>query len=167
MKGRFQDNFEFLQWFKKFFDANYRGNEYDALSCRNGEVMGGGGINAPRSTNSLVARRAVPTSPAKTAPAKPIGRASMSFIYGTRVIWKIRGLPYTIGVVGLIFLMYRNASPFSLVCQVVCYKQQVKTIHRIFRCVWIARRAWRRWLIEILTKWECCTFTSTGRCLKN
>ncbi|XP_063919149.1 microtubule-associated protein RP/EB family member 1 isoform X3 [Zophobas morio] len=75
VKGRFQDNFEFLQWFKKFFDANYRGNEYDALSCRNGEVMGGGGINAPRSTNSLVARRAVPTSPAKTAPAKPIGRA--------------------------------------------------------------------------------------------
>ncbi|RZC35092.1 microtubule-associated protein RP/EB family member 1, partial [Asbolus verrucosus] len=75
VKGRFQDNFEFLQWFKKFFDANYRGNEYDALSCRNGEVMGGGGLNAPRSTNSLMARRPVPTSPAKTAAAKPIGRA--------------------------------------------------------------------------------------------
>lgn len=25
IKGRFQDNFEFLQWFKKFYDANYRG----------------------------------------------------------------------------------------------------------------------------------------------
>merc|ERR1719447_636569 len=25
IKGRFQDNFEFLQWFKKFFDANYSG----------------------------------------------------------------------------------------------------------------------------------------------
>ncbi|EFA06785.2 microtubule-associated protein RP/EB family member 1 isoform X2 [Tribolium castaneum] len=75
VKGRFQDNFEFLQWFKKFFDANYRGNEYDALSCRSGEAMGGGGANAPRSTNSLMARKTVPTSPAKTAPAKPIGRA--------------------------------------------------------------------------------------------
>merc|ERR1712180_575892 len=25
VKGRFQDNFEFLQWFKRFFDANYQG----------------------------------------------------------------------------------------------------------------------------------------------
>ena len=24
VKGRFQDNFEFVQWFKKFFDANYQ-----------------------------------------------------------------------------------------------------------------------------------------------
>ncbi|KAG8170414.1 hypothetical protein JTE90_012664, partial [Oedothorax gibbosus] len=27
IKGRFQDNFEFLQWFKKFFDANYGGQD--------------------------------------------------------------------------------------------------------------------------------------------
>merc|ERR1719341_437918 len=27
VKGKFQDNFEFLQWFKKFFDANYGGQE--------------------------------------------------------------------------------------------------------------------------------------------
>ena len=42
VKGRFQDNFEFMQWFKKFFDANYDGREYDALAERNGEPMGGG-----------------------------------------------------------------------------------------------------------------------------
>lgn len=35
VKGRFQDNFEFVQWFKKFFDANYQGNDdYDPLSAR-------------------------------------------------------------------------------------------------------------------------------------
>ncbi|XP_014780126.1 microtubule-associated protein RP/EB family member 1 isoform X2 [Octopus bimaculoides] len=34
VKGRFQDNFEFVQWFKKFFDANYDGHEYDANSAR-------------------------------------------------------------------------------------------------------------------------------------
>lgn len=34
IKGRFQDNFEFLQWFKKFFDANYDGREYDAFESR-------------------------------------------------------------------------------------------------------------------------------------
>merc|ERR1719195_1061543 len=37
VKGRFQDNFEFIQWFKKFFDANYGGQEYDALAMRGGE----------------------------------------------------------------------------------------------------------------------------------
>ncbi|XP_058066964.1 microtubule-associated protein RP/EB family member 1-like [Anopheles bellator] len=41
-KGRFQDNFEFLQWFKKFFDANYDGKEYDAPLVRNHVPMGYG-----------------------------------------------------------------------------------------------------------------------------
>lgn len=42
IKGRFQDNFEFLQWFKKFFDANYDGREYDALEARGGLALGSG-----------------------------------------------------------------------------------------------------------------------------
>ena len=33
VKGRFQDNFEFLQWFKKFFDANYDGHPYDPMAA--------------------------------------------------------------------------------------------------------------------------------------
>nr|XP_026691082.1 microtubule-associated protein RP/EB family member 1 isoform X5 [Ciona intestinalis] len=36
VKGRFQDNFEFVQWFKKFFDANYQGQDYDAKYMRGG-----------------------------------------------------------------------------------------------------------------------------------
>merc|ERR550519_147429 len=40
VKGRFQDNFEFIQWFKKFFDVNYDGSEYDALGMRGGEQVG-------------------------------------------------------------------------------------------------------------------------------
>ena len=40
MKGRFQDNFEFIQWFKKFFDANYEMTQYDAVGARGGEPMG-------------------------------------------------------------------------------------------------------------------------------
>lgn len=43
IKGRFQDNFEFLQWFKKFFDANYGGQEYNAYEARSGIVIGGSG----------------------------------------------------------------------------------------------------------------------------
>jgi RP/EB family microtubule-associated protein len=39
MKAKFQDNFEFLQWFKKFFDANYDGHEYDPIDMRNNEPL--------------------------------------------------------------------------------------------------------------------------------
>ncbi|KAI3422600.1 hypothetical protein GPALN_013100 [Globodera pallida] len=39
IKGKFQDNFEFLQWFKKFFDANYDGHPYNPLEMRNFEEL--------------------------------------------------------------------------------------------------------------------------------
>merc|ERR550519_2471953 len=42
VKGRFQDNFEFIQWFKKFFDVNYDGGEYDAFEMRGGQPLGSG-----------------------------------------------------------------------------------------------------------------------------
>lgn len=32
--GKFQDNFEFMQWFKKFFDANYDGKACDPVAAR-------------------------------------------------------------------------------------------------------------------------------------
>ncbi|XP_028329599.1 microtubule-associated protein RP/EB family member 2 isoform X2 [Gouania willdenowi] len=37
VKGRFQDNLDFIQWFKKFFDANYDGKNYDPLDARQGQ----------------------------------------------------------------------------------------------------------------------------------
>merc|ERR1712156_155029 len=49
IKGRFQDNFEFLQWFKKFFDANYSGEEYDPIAARGGLEMGVGKRGPPPS----------------------------------------------------------------------------------------------------------------------
>ena len=52
MKGRFQDNFEFVQWFKKFFDANYSGDEYDPVMARGGLEMGVGKPGAPASNGS-------------------------------------------------------------------------------------------------------------------
>lgn len=45
IKGRFQDNFEFLQWFKKFFDANYDGREYDPIEARGGITIGSAATN--------------------------------------------------------------------------------------------------------------------------
>ncbi|XP_037823167.1 LOW QUALITY PROTEIN: microtubule-associated protein RP/EB family member 1 [Lucilia sericata] len=57
IKGRFQDNFEFLQWFKKFFDANYDGREYEPLIARGGIKLGngvGGGGSGVGSSNDLL-----------------------------------------------------------------------------------------------------------------
>ncbi|CAD7693965.1 unnamed protein product [Nyctereutes procyonoides] len=34
IKGNFQDKFEFVQWFKKFFDANCNGKDYDPVAAR-------------------------------------------------------------------------------------------------------------------------------------
>ncbi|XP_028631165.1 microtubule-associated protein RP/EB family member 1 [Grammomys surdaster] len=61
VKGKFQDNFEFVQWFKKFFDANYDGKEYDPVAARQGQET----AVAP----SLVA-------PALSKPKKPLGSGS-------------------------------------------------------------------------------------------
>lgn len=75
VKGRFQDNFEFVQWFKKFFDANYDGSEYDAMAVRGNEPMAGpsgagvkkAGVSKPLGVRQPPAARA----PARTAaPAK-------------------------------------------------------------------------------------------------
>lgn len=73
IKGRFQDNFEFLQWFKKFFDANYVGNEYNALESRGGVPLGSGAGPAASTSNSSFTR--APAAP-RVVPAKPVGRAA-------------------------------------------------------------------------------------------
>lgn len=66
VKARFQDNFEFLQWFKKFFDANYQGNEYNALEMRGNIPLGSGApASAVPSRAPIVASK--PTRPAPTA----------------------------------------------------------------------------------------------------
>jgi len=62
-KQKFQDNFEFLQWFKKFFDANYSGDEYDAFAARGGAQMGMGGARAPTGSKSTGAGAARPLKP--------------------------------------------------------------------------------------------------------
>merc|ERR1711997_1347320 len=41
---------EFIQWFKKFFDANYQGGEYDAMGAR-GNVEVGGQLPMKAATN--------------------------------------------------------------------------------------------------------------------
>ena len=68
VKGRFQDNFEFVQWFKKFFDANSRYGRQQP-QC-DGLVERGGPMPVPvtpsrRVTRSLSTMRRSPSSPAR------------------------------------------------------------------------------------------------------
>lgn len=76
IKGRFQDNFEFLQWFKKFFDANYDGRDYDASAAREGLPMGLGvpGASAgggPKLSTNGVKKPAVALSTSSAMPRRP------------------------------------------------------------------------------------------------
>merc|ERR1719495_359202 len=68
VKGRFQDNFEFLQWFKKFFDANYGGQEYDAQEMRGGEEVGSGG--KPKAAPARSYQPATSTMPKRSPAAR-------------------------------------------------------------------------------------------------
>lgn len=83
MKGRFQDNFEFLQWFKKFFDANYDGREYNALEARGGAGLGAGAAtssgslgsgNAISNTSYTLHNTRMPSQ--RPVANKPVGRAA-------------------------------------------------------------------------------------------
>merc|ERR1719495_1135967 len=66
-KQKFQDNFEFLQWFKKFFDANYSGGDYDAAIARGGAQMGNGDSNPPTGARSSGGRQKPSTLKQQTA----------------------------------------------------------------------------------------------------
>merc|ERR1719410_2828435 len=79
VKGRFQDNFEFVQWFKKFFDANYGGQEYDALAMRGGEQVGstkpGGLVSRGPGAGARPAVSAMPKRSAGAGAGRPAPRA--------------------------------------------------------------------------------------------
>ncbi|XP_065819840.1 microtubule-associated protein RP/EB family member 3-like isoform X1 [Labrus bergylta] len=71
VKGKFQDNFEFLQWFKKFFDANYDGKEYDPLMMRQGQE---GTPPPPTNQGDPIhhkPKRPIRSGPMRTSPTAP------------------------------------------------------------------------------------------------
>ena len=59
VKGRFQDNFEFVQWFKKFFDANDRGvrRHYDAVLERDEVPLAGPQVCLPVTPSRKILKR--------------------------------------------------------------------------------------------------------------
>jgi len=71
MKCKFQDNLEFMQWVKRFWDANFPGGSYDALARRKGR--GGPTSRAPTATGT---RRPPTTAAARSASRTATGRMS-------------------------------------------------------------------------------------------
>lgn len=74
IKGKYQDNLEFTQWMKRYFDIHYNGQEYDAVARRKGV--------APKSTGSsnttTTATTATGTVTRSTAPGGGGGGSGVS-----------------------------------------------------------------------------------------
>lgn len=62
VKCRMQDNLEFLQWAKKFWDQHYPGGDYDALARRKGSGPAAAPVSAARTTSAGARRGTTPTS---------------------------------------------------------------------------------------------------------
>lgn len=64
VKCKMQDNLEFLQWTKRFWDQYFPGGDYDAVARRKGGALPAGGGGAPRVANTGAAvRKAGGTTP--------------------------------------------------------------------------------------------------------
>jgi len=76
-KGKYQDNLEFLQWIKRYFDLNYSGGEYNAVERRaqaaSGKVTSTGGSSVPKKTTAAPApaKKAVTEAPKKAVTTAP------------------------------------------------------------------------------------------------
>jgi RP/EB family microtubule-associated protein len=62
MKCKMQDNLEFLQWIKRYWDQFFPGGEYDAVARRKGSgAPVSAGVGAPKAAANNSARRTAPT----------------------------------------------------------------------------------------------------------
>ncbi|KAG5979334.1 hypothetical protein E4U55_005273 [Claviceps digitariae] len=81
IKCKMQDNLEFLQWTKKFWDLNFPDHDYDAVARRKGGALpaSGAGAAAPRAATSTGGARrggAAATAAPRVAKAAGVGPGS-------------------------------------------------------------------------------------------
>lgn len=67
-KCKMQDNLEFLQWTKRFWDANFPGHEYDAVARRKGAGVAAPAAAPVSGRTSTNSNRRATTAPARAAP---------------------------------------------------------------------------------------------------
>ena len=92
VKAKYQDNLEFLQWLKRYFDLNFSGAEYDAAGRRKGQdlfyILGGGKVGGqakgapPKSFGKPTAASSKPSAPARSA--APTAAKSSSVAAGAK-----------------------------------------------------------------------------------
>ncbi|KAK7740455.1 microtubule integrity protein mal3 [Cytospora paraplurivora] len=75
IKCKMQDNLEFLQWTKRFWDQYFPGDDYDALARRKGAPVSSGGAAAPRAGATSAARRAAGGTTPSGGPRLGAGKA--------------------------------------------------------------------------------------------
>ncbi|AEO69040.1 264ee372-139d-478e-bc06-9d35251f4d44 [Thermothielavioides terrestris] len=77
VKCKMQDNLEFLQWTKRFWDQHYPGGEYDAVGRRKGSALPPS-RPTPRAPSGAARRPGgtTPTMGVSRAPVKPAGGAA-------------------------------------------------------------------------------------------
>ena len=74
MKAKYQDNLEFLQWMKRYFDINYNGEPYDAVGRRKGQNLYYIGIgNKPQPKGTAAARAGGAKKPSYKSAAPSLG----------------------------------------------------------------------------------------------
>ena len=75
-----QDNLEFLQWTKRFWDQYYPGGEYDAISRRkaSGAPPAGVAAGTSRTSGANAARRGVTPTSTAARPVRTPGGAAVS-----------------------------------------------------------------------------------------
>lgn len=70
IKGRYQDNLEFLQWIKRYFDLNYSGGEYPAVERRN--QKGGATTTAVKKPTATTTAVKEPVKKVASEPKEPV-----------------------------------------------------------------------------------------------
>jgi RP/EB family microtubule-associated protein len=74
VKAKYQDNLEFLQWLKRFFDIKFNGQPYDALGRRKGQdlfyILGGNKVAIGGASAQPTAANKAPTKIASTGGIK-------------------------------------------------------------------------------------------------
>lgn len=79
VKAKYQDNLEFLQWLKRFFEIKYNGQPYDAVGRRKGQdlfyILGGNKV-APGGASA--GPTAANKAPSKVGGMKPSASATMA-----------------------------------------------------------------------------------------
>ena len=90
VKAKYQDNLEFMQWLKRYFDLNYNGEPYDAVGRRKGNdlyYIGSGNkpVKGAGAATGGAKKFTRPTAGAGTGPkkfTKPTGSASTGAAIG-------------------------------------------------------------------------------------